>query len=332
MQLRRDKGLCYYCDEKFSFKHKCPNKHLLLLQVDDEPPLEPEIDPPDEPPPIEDVTQSLHHISLNAMAGASGVGVIRFIRHVADLTIQILVDGGRSDNFLQPHVAHFLHLPVEPAPPFNVLVGNGQTMEHEGRVQNFAVTIQGHLIQVPVFLLSISNADLVLGSTWLATLGPHIVDYDFLCLKFYYQDQFITLRGDKPTQPLPSHFHHLRRMNNTKSIDEFFALQVLPHDNSQDPPIAFPLDMEPELKQLLMRYYDVFQKPIELPPPREQNHSIPLLQGSDPVKVRPYRYPHSQKEQIEKMVQEMLEQGLIQPSNNPFSSPIILVKKKDRTW
>ena len=38
MQLRREKGLCYWCDEKFSFNHKCPNRHLMLLQaIKDEP-------------------------------------------------------------------------------------------------------------------------------------------------------------------------------------------------------------------------------------------------------------------------------------------------------
>lgn len=36
------------------------------------------------------------------------------------------------------------------------------------------------------------------------------------------------------------------------------------------------------------------------------------------VRVKPYRYLYSQKEQIEKMVQEILEQSIIQPSTNPF--------------
>lgn len=30
MQVRRDKGLCYWCDDKFSFTHKCPNKYLMM--------------------------------------------------------------------------------------------------------------------------------------------------------------------------------------------------------------------------------------------------------------------------------------------------------------
>lgn len=33
MQLHRDKGLCYFCDEKFSYTHKCPNRRVKMLQL-----------------------------------------------------------------------------------------------------------------------------------------------------------------------------------------------------------------------------------------------------------------------------------------------------------
>jgi hypothetical protein len=76
----------------------------------------------------------------------------------------------------------------------------------------------------------------------------------------------------------------------------------------------------------------VFREPKGLPPPRAHDHAIPLQEGAQPVSVRPYRYPYFQKEEIERIVQELLDSGVIRPSHSPFSSPVLLVRKADGTW
>jgi len=80
---------------------------------------------------------------------------------------------------------------------------------------------------------------------------------------------------------------------------------------------------------LLNQYPAVFSIPKGLPPNRPLNHKITLLPQSTPVNVKPYRYPDYQKNEIERQVQEMLQDQIIQPSTSPFSSPVLLVRKKD---
>ncbi|KAJ0909644.1 putative nucleotidyltransferase, Ribonuclease H [Helianthus annuus] len=88
-----------------------------------------------------------------------------------------------------------------------------------------------------------------------------------------------------------------------------------------------------QLQQLLTEFNDVFQDLKSLPPTRGQyDHRIPLKQGTDGVNLRPYRYPVVQKDVIEKMTNELLEQGVIRTSTSSFASPVVLVKKKDNTW
>ncbi|XP_068649112.1 uncharacterized protein [Aristolochia californica] len=82
----------------------------------------------------------------------------------------------------------------------------------------------------------------------------------------------------------------------------------------------------------LQAFVDLFNDPTGLPPVRHCDHRINLKLGTDPIVVRPYRYPHIQKDEIERHCLNMLAQGIIQPSRSPFSSHVLLVRKKDKSW
>ena len=72
--------------------------------------------------------------------------------------------------------------------------------------------------------------------------------------------------------------------------------------------------------------------PTELPPPRSHDHKIPLIDETKAVKIRPYRYPAVQKDELEKLVSEILMTGVIKDNYSSFASPVVLVKKKDGIW
>ena len=73
----------------------------------------------------------------------------------------------------------------------------------------------------------------------------------------------------------------------------------------------------------------VFETPKAIPPIPDNDHAIHLIRRSAPPNIRPYRYPYAKKSEIECMVVEMLEVGIIQPSQSYFSAPVVLVHKND---
>jgi len=102
MQIRREKGLCYTCDAKFTPTHKCPNKQYLLLQYKeaedpcDATQLAPTLTQTNTDPKLD------HHLSLNAITRSHRVGTMRFQGSIRGDPIQILLDSGSFDSFLQP--------------------------------------------------------------------------------------------------------------------------------------------------------------------------------------------------------------------------------------
>lgn len=74
-----------------------------------------------------------------------------------------------------------------------------------------------------------------------------------------------------------------------------------------------------ELEVLLSKFLDIFEEPKGLPPKRLHDPLKPLLPGSRAANVRPYRYPYIQKVEIENILQEMLDAGIVRPSISPHS-------------
>lgn len=84
--------------------------------------------------------------------------------------------------------------------------------------------------------------------------------------------------------------------------------------------------------EILREFADVF--PDQLPPdkPVSCEHDIELLPGSEPVRQKTFRQAPDQLREIKRLIDEMLVQDIIQPSESPWASPVILVKKSDDSW
>ena len=86
-----------------------------------------------------------------------------------------------------------------------------------------------------------------------------------------------------------------------------------------------------QLEALVQEYTDVFTiDPSDLCTTDRITHGIETG-DQRPIRQPPRRVPFALRDQVNKMVQDMLDRGIIEPSKSPWASPIVLVEKKDGT-
>ena len=84
-----------------------------------------------------------------------------------------------------------------------------------------------------------------------------------------------------------------------------------------------------QLKDLIIEFSDVFAvDSSELGTTDRVTHVIDTGDSS-PIKQHPRRIPFALRAKVDQLVKEMLEQGVVSPSKSPWSSPVVLVTKKD---
>ena len=81
--------------------------------------------------------------------------------------------------------------------------------------------------------------------------------------------------------------------------------------------------------ELLSTYAHIFaSNGFDLGRTSKLHHTIDT--GAAPaIRQSVWRIPHTRRGEVRKLIQEMLQQDVIQPSASPWASPIVLVKKKD---
>lgn len=146
--------------------------------------------------------------------------------------------------------------------------------------------------KVPVFILNTTETEVTISNFEISTTK----------LKDYFICQF-----EKP-------------MVNAGRVKTLFSLLNLNELNSEE---------QKSIKNICAKYPDIFHLPGDklcTTPIYEQN--IDLKPHTSPIYTKPYRLPYSQKSEIDKQIESMLDDGIIEESRSPWSSPLLLVPKK----
>ena len=154
-------------------------------------------------------------------------------------------------------------------------------------------SIQGQEFSSDFRLLELRGYDIILGADWIFAHSPVGFNLRTRALTMTKDGvKHITFQDESlpPNHLLisPKKLCHLLKKQACSSV---VVLNTLSHDTIPENLQALP----PAISIVLHEYQDVFQEPTELPPPREVDHSIVLLDNTKVVNQRPYRLPFHQK-------------------------------------
>eukprot|EP00253_Pinus_taeda_P015452 PITA_15452 len=296
LEEKREKGLCYICDSKYTKRHKCAKKKLFYINCEEEEEKEQEMSKE------EDILQeqSLDKeeinltISCNALAGITTPQTIKIEGKIKKKNVIVLIDSGSTNNFIHCKIAKELNCFLYPEPECQVMVANGGTIDFSGECHNVNLTMGEYVLTSPKLSIPIGGVDVVLGVQWLRSMCTIAVNFQEIFMKFSMEGKEVELRCI---------------VGKSGKIISSNGLQKALDNHSK-----------------------VFETSKGLPPIRDHDHAIHLIPGNVPPNIRPYRYPYAQKCEIEHMVAKMLEVGITQPSETSFSTPVVLVHKKDGSW
>ncbi|XP_075098837.1 uncharacterized protein LOC142175749 [Nicotiana tabacum] len=343
MNEKRAKGLCYFCNEKYVLGHKCKNaKQIYVLELEGmeenhDTEVEGELILQEEEfnqlEPAQPIEQM--EIFIHALNGSLGYRTLKVTGYHAKKALNILIDTGSSHNFIDPDLVHHLECKIRSTTPQMVAAANGNMMVD--RMCTITWLLQGAEFSAEFLLLPLGSCGVVLAVQWLLTLGDIKMNFKKLTMEFWYRGKKHLLRGAGNQVKVQEAGRIAKHTGNTSQL---CMIQVVPMESVGEQWHSHKAKEEPKtdvrLTQLLSEYSKLFEEPTELPPSRGVfDYRIVLQSGTEPVNKRPYRYPSVKKDIIEGLVQQMLDQGIIQPSCSPFASPVVLVGKKDeavRNW
>ncbi|KAJ9558566.1 LOW QUALITY PROTEIN: hypothetical protein OSB04_013180 [Centaurea solstitialis] len=245
----------------------------------------------------------------------SGGKTLKIEGTISGIPIVILVDSGATHNFVSRKLATALGISSEFFNGINISLGDSHVVFVNKRCLGLPIVISGCEFFLDALLFEMGHLDMILGIEWLKTLGDVLHNWEAQTMRFLFRGKSVYIQGMSESEAPQQHFViDTRGCKSNSSADTLFPKQ------------------QRDLQLLFDKFKAVFRDPTGLPPTRSCDHGIVLVSPSSPICVRPYRYPHVQKAEIEIQVQELLSMGMIRPSKSAFSSPVILVRKKDGSW
>ncbi|XP_044448015.1 uncharacterized protein [Triticum aestivum] len=330
-QRAREPGKCWRCGDIWFHGHKCKLAPVLNVLIGEEPTEQPTEQEVLEETELEEQPQTEEKcmtISAQAMQ-SDNVNTISILVQIGGKQGIALVDSGSNSTFISLKFALSTNCTILKDTSRAVIVAGGGTLWSGAFVPTTTFIAGNTKFEQQFRVLDLPGHDMVLGSDWMANHNP---------VSFHYNPRQITVMQNKFTPVTIKACDTIAEATPIEAaeVDKLMAAGApgyvlhLIRDTTMKKPANNTIP--PPVEEVIQQFPEVFQEPKGLSPKRSHDHKIPLKEKEKPPNSRPYRVPHMQRNELERQIDGMLRDKIIRASESPYSSPAILVMKKDGTW
>ncbi|MCI14853.1 hypothetical protein A2U01_0035985, partial [Trifolium medium] len=180
---------------------------------------------------------------------------------IQNVDVFVLIDSGASHNFISPKVTTALGLAITPTAARNIKLGDGHKVLTKGMCEGVKMKVGELEVVVDAFVLELGGMDMVLGVSWLSTLGKVVMDWKAMTMQFLSKNQEVKLQGLGNKIIKQGYLNsYLEDTNRGEELGLWWA-QLQSMDTAES---IIPKDFSCILNQ----FPDVFRDHIQLPPVR----------------------------------------------------------------
>ncbi|KAL4021245.1 hypothetical protein IC575_020039 [Cucumis melo] len=238
-------------------------------------------------------------LSINFVVGLNDSGTMKIRGKLQGMKVIIMIDCGVPHNFISEKIVKSLQIPTKETAHHGVILRSGTAIQGKGVCENVEIQLKN----------------------W--------------NLKFCNNGKQISIKGDPSLTKARISLKSMFKTWGDQYEGFIIECRIVEVTNNGKVELnsteATFTELDP-IHIVLKQYEDIFEWPKKLPPRREIKHHIYFKESTDPINVRPYTYGYHQKEEMEKLVEEMLASEVMRPSKSPFTNLVLLVQRKNGSW